>query len=188
MIDEASSTTTWETIVEQYRERAVRDDERIDELRQSTEHWADTAEMLMRQRDMAEEERDSWKIRAMQSEQQRQSLRDLLTIAEGQRDQAKADAEHWKGEWAVVMGQLGGARAGVDELLKDRDEAIAALAFTGETSLWQAASAANQEVGHLKAERDALRKYAARWYEHITLKAAIDAALAVQPTTGDKHE
>lgn len=44
------------------------------------------------------------------------------------------------------------------------------------------------EIVRLRAERDALRKYAARWYEHITLKAAIDAALAVQPTTGDKHE
>ena len=167
--DEAS-TTTWETLVEQYRERAKRDDARIDELRQSTEHWHDTAQMLKRQRDTAEEERDGWKERALKAEQWRQVDRDMITIAEGQRDQAKqqaeaigdnwqrtydhdckkliAEADHWKGEWAVVMGQLGGARA----------------------------------------EVEALRKYAAQWYEHITLKAAIDAALAVQPTTGDKHE
>ena len=50
MIDEASSTITWETLVQQYREAAARDDARIDELRQSTEHWHDTAQMLMRQR------------------------------------------------------------------------------------------------------------------------------------------
>ena len=162
MSDEASSTTTWETIVEQYRERAKRDDARIAELAQRANHWHDTAQMLKRQRDTAEEEREGCKIRAMKSEQQRQALRaecealhttntnlrDQFILAEGQRDQAKADAEHWKGEWAVVMGQLGGARA----------------------------------------EVEALRKYAAQWYEHITLKAAIDAALAVQPTTGDKHE
>jgi hypothetical protein len=54
-----ASTTTWETLVEQYRERAARDDVRIEELRQSTEHWHDTADMLKRQRDMAEQERDA---------------------------------------------------------------------------------------------------------------------------------
>ena len=59
------SETTWETIVEQYKERAVRDGARIDELRQSTDHWHDTAQMLMRQRNTAEEERDGWKIRAI---------------------------------------------------------------------------------------------------------------------------
>jgi hypothetical protein len=56
-----ASTTTWETLVEQYRERAARDDARIEELRQRTEHWHDTADMLKRQRDMAEQERDAWK-------------------------------------------------------------------------------------------------------------------------------
>jgi hypothetical protein len=54
-----ASTTTWETLVEQYRERAARDDARIEELRQSTEHWHYTADMLKRQRDMAEQERDA---------------------------------------------------------------------------------------------------------------------------------
>jgi hypothetical protein len=70
-----ASTTTWETLVEQYRERAARDDARIEELRQRTEHWHDTAQILKRQRGMAEEERDAWKVRAMESEQQRQTLR-----------------------------------------------------------------------------------------------------------------
>ena len=78
----------------------------------------DRSEMLMRQRNMAEDERDGWKLLAMQSEQQRQSLRDQLVIAEGQRDQAKIDAEHWKGEWAVAMGQLGGASAEVEAMRK----------------------------------------------------------------------
>jgi hypothetical protein len=74
MTSEASNTT-WETLVEQYRERAARDDARIEELRQRTEHWHDTADMLKRQRDMAEQERDAWKVRAMEAEQQRQALR-----------------------------------------------------------------------------------------------------------------
>jgi chromosome segregation ATPase len=81
-----ASTTTWETLVEQYRERAARDDARIEELRQRTEHWHDTAQILKRQRGMAEEERDEWKIRAMASEQQRQALqaeRDALHAALG---------------------------------------------------------------------------------------------------------
>jgi hypothetical protein len=54
-----ASTTTWETLVEQYRERAARDYARIEELRQRTEHWHDTADMLKRQRDQAEKERDA---------------------------------------------------------------------------------------------------------------------------------
>ena len=81
-----ASTTTWETLVDQYRERAARDDARIEELKQRTEHWHDTADMLKRQRDMAEQERDYWKIRAMGSEQQRQTLvaeRDALHAAWG---------------------------------------------------------------------------------------------------------
>lgn len=98
MTDEAS-TTTWETLVEHYKELAARADDRIDELTQRANHWHDTAQMLKRQRDMAEEERDGWKIRAMQSEQQRQSLRDQLILAEGQRDQAKASVEDIVNNW-----------------------------------------------------------------------------------------
>ena len=134
MIDETNGIIGW-PIVQQYRERAWGDYARIAELRQSTDHWHDTAQMLKRQRDIAEEERDGWKIRAMKAEQGRQVNRDLLIIAEGQRDQAKIDAEHWKGEWAVVMGQLGGARAEVEAVTKRAEAA--------------------------EAERDALRKVVA---------------------------
>jgi hypothetical protein len=63
--------------------RADHDDARIEELKQSVYHWHDTAQMLKVQRDMAEQERDDWKIRAMQSEQQRQAL------------QAERDALRW---------------------------------------------------------------------------------------------
>jgi hypothetical protein len=79
-----ANTTTWETLVQQYRERAARDDARIGELMQRANHWHNTADMLKRQRDMAEQERDDWKIRAMASEQQRQALqaeRDALRAA-----------------------------------------------------------------------------------------------------------
>ena len=41
--------------------RADHDDARIEELKQSVYHWHDTAQMLKRQRDMAEQERDEWK-------------------------------------------------------------------------------------------------------------------------------
>ena len=75
------SETTWETLVQQYRERSKLDDAWIAELAQRANHWHDTALMLKRQRDTAEEERDGWKIRAMKAEQQRQALRDQLVIA-----------------------------------------------------------------------------------------------------------
>jgi hypothetical protein len=81
-----ANTTTWETLVEQYRERAARDDARIEELMQRANHWHNTADRFLRHRDMAEQERDYWKIRAMQSEQQRQVLRaerDALRAAWG---------------------------------------------------------------------------------------------------------
>lgn len=55
MTDEAS-TTTWETLVEQYREQAKRDDARINELGQSIEDWQNIADMYKRQRDMAEQD------------------------------------------------------------------------------------------------------------------------------------
>lgn len=76
----------------------------VDKLKQSDSHWHDTAQMLKRQRDMAEEERDGWKERAMKAEQERQV--------------ARAECEHWKLEWALAMGQLGGARAEVEAVRK----------------------------------------------------------------------
>jgi hypothetical protein len=116
------STTTWETIVEQYKERAVRDGARIDELRQSTEHWHDTAQMLKRQRDMAEQERDEWKIRAMASEQQRQALRAESEALRKVYEAAKA----WRSAWLIAT-RIGGKEAVV--LLESRcialDEAVA---------------------------------------------------------------
>ena len=161
MIDETSGIIGW-PIGQQYREQAASNEARIKELikelMQRANHWHDTAEMLKRQRNTAEEQRDGWKERALKSEQQRQSLRDLLIIAEGQRDQAKIDAEHWKGEWAVVMGQLGGARAEVEALRKVYE---AAKVYCG-----------NRTVVN----------------EPALIDAVLTVAMAVQPTTGDKHE
>jgi hypothetical protein len=45
------------------------------DLQFALDHWIAVADMLKRQRNMAEQERDYWKIRAMGSEQQRQALR-----------------------------------------------------------------------------------------------------------------
>ena len=115
MSDEASSTTTWETIVQNYKTRAVCDGARIDELRQSTEHWHDTAQMLKRQRDTAEEERDGWKIRAMKAEQGRQA--------------AKAEADHWKAAWALAVSEAAGVHAECEAL---RNIILWALGENGE--------------------------------------------------------
>ena len=165
-----ASTTTWETLVEQYRERAARDDARIEELMQRANHWHDVADMMKRQRDNAEENRDGWKIRAMKAEQERQTLRVELA-----KFSTFYDAER--------------AMQSEQQLQSLRDLLTIAdcSAFEG-SGLLHCRHDAPCTVCSLRAERDALRKYAARWYEHITLKAAIDAALAVQPTTGDKHE
>jgi len=54
-----TNTTTWETLLEQYRERAARDQARIEELMQRANHWHDTADMLKRQRNQAEAERNA---------------------------------------------------------------------------------------------------------------------------------
>lgn len=177
------------------------DDSCMEELKHRANHWHDTAQMLKRQRDLAEEEREGWKLRAMQSEQQRQSLRDQLVIAEGQRDQAKADAEHWKAEWAVVMGQLGGARAEVEALRKAEASLVVA---------WASMETMQSVIDARTAERDALRDiilwalgengefpkipwgvlhtpYPFYWWRK-EMRSRLDAALAVQPTTGEGDE
>ena len=155
MSDETSGIIGW-PIVKQYRERA-----------------------------------NGWKERAMQSEQQLQSLRDLLIIAEGQRDKAKIDAEHWKGEWAVVMGQLGGASAEVEAVTKRAEAAEARRREIDDEAFAYA-----EQIEVLRRECEALRKDAAMLREAIDIfisfqgstrepegQAALDAALAVQPTT-----
>ncbi len=154
------SETTWESIVQNYQTRAVRDGARIDELRQSTEHWHDTAQMLKRQRNVAEEERDSWKLRAMKAEQERQA--------------AKADAEHWKGEWAVVMGQLGGARAECEALRKDAERLD-----------WMESQQVLRASFYPLCFPPCWVVEASEVTSGETLRVAIDAALAVQPTTGE---
>ena len=186
--DEASSTITWETIAKAYKERAKLDDAWIAELKHRANHWHDTAQMLKRQRNTAERELDEWKTRAKAVEEQREAardecdalhtantnLRDLLVIAEGQRHQAKADAEHWKGEWAVVMGQLGGARAEVEALRKAVDAVRATRTEpqtrTGDNDDW----VDGFQYGYAAALE--------------TVNDALDAALAVQPTTGEGDE
>ena len=178
MTDEAS-TTTWETIVERNRERAKLDDAWIAELAQRANHWHDTALMLKRQRDMAEEDRDGWKERAMKAEQQRQALRDLLVIAEGQRDQAKADAEHWKAEWALVMGQLGGARAEVDALRKVDDVLAEKVKRTLVRVAMERMAMRSDKADMLYAIATA--DIMALFAERLAIQ---DAAMAVQPTTG----
>ena len=174
MSDETSGIIWWR-IEKQYQERVERDEALIYELRQSTKHWRDTAWMLKRQRNTAEEQRDGWKERALKSEQQRQSLaeRDLLIIAEGQRDQAKIDAEHWKGEWAVVMGQLGGARAEVEALRKD------AARYRLMRGLFRYAKWDDVDALHeLKPDDE---KYIADDLLDAALDCALTAAMAVQP-------
>jgi len=182
VIDETNGIIGW-PIVQQYRERAWGDYARIAELRQSTDHWHDTAQMLKRQRDIAEEERDGWKIRAMKAEQGRQVNRDLLIIAEGQRDQAKIDAEHWKGEWAVAMGQLCGARAEVEamrELAKTECDSNDALR---NIILW--ALGENGEFPERPVE--SCHNYQFYWWRK-EMRSRLDAAMAVQPTTGGGDE
>ena len=71
-----------------YKERAARDDARIDELMQRNKHLYDLAEMLKRQRNTAELELDTWKVRAKTVEEQREAARD--------------EADRWKGKWAVM--------------------------------------------------------------------------------------
>ena len=204
----------------------------VEKLKQSDSHWHDTAEMLMRQRNLAEEERDEWKARAMKAEVDRQALRaevielredrdsqklraetaerdrqtlltkgtkfeqewqalttantnlrDLLIIAEGQRDQAKIDAEHWKAEWALVMGQLGGARAEV-EALRTVDDVLAEKVkrtLVRVTMERMAISSGKADMLYAIATADIMALFAERL-------AILTAPVAVQPTTGEGDE
>ena len=122
MTDTTNISTYWKTIADEIQTRALESDARMKELMQRANHWQGLSLMLSKELETLKDEADGWKLRALKSEQQRQSLRDLLVIAEGQRDQAKIDAKHWKAEWAVAMGQLGGARAEVEAMRQDYGE------------------------------------------------------------------
>jgi hypothetical protein len=154
VVTSEASTTTWETIVEQYRERAVRDGARIDEMMQRANHWHDTADMLKRQRDMAEQERDAWKLRAMKAEQERQAVcaeRDALRDAM-RKDVARLDWMDARTAFLLHQWQGGGYTLTVPQPPVDGVRPVP-VGFTG-----------------------------------ATLREAIDAALAVQPTTGGEDE
>ena len=167
-----ASTTTWETLVEQYRERAARDDARIDELRQSTEHWHDTAQMLKRQRDTAEEERDGWKERALKAVQERQVNRDLFIIAEGQRDEWKIRAIKVEQERQALWDKCEALRkdAARYRWLKPQLE----MDWDVGNPVYLSLSLTVEVPTHVEVSFD--------------LDATIDAALAVQPTTGEGDE
>ena len=169
----------------------------------------DRAEMLKRQRDTAEEERDGWKLRAMQSEQQRQAARkyllDLLAVVHGD---GGHHTEAVGTRQSVVDAEL------AFYALRQRAEAAEAERYNVSSQLWDCM---NEREG-LRAECDALRQVddamverAARslhanresvfthgariewkncgehWHEKLrgAARAAITAALAVQPTTGE---
>jgi hypothetical protein len=185
VIDEASSTITWETLVQQYREAAARDDARIDELRQSTEHWHDTAQMLMRQRNLAEEERDGWKERALKAEQGRQVNRDLLVIAEGQRDQAKMRAEaaeaksrdvaYWHEAWKEAEAERDALRVECEALRTVDDAMVERAARATMNRVYKDHDLFADDEELLRIHRE---------YARI----ALTAAMAVQPTTGETDE
>jgi hypothetical protein len=183
MIDEAS-TTTWETLVEQYRERAARDDARIDELRQSTEHWHDTAEMLMRQRNTAEVELDIWKTRAKTVEEQREAARD--------------EADRWKGKWVVAEQDRKLLRKNMDDLIVNVNAAMAEREAALQAELLLLLEQLRHQSHTLAALQEPstsvlIAMQSADSHGDVTdaqciemLRAALTAALAVQPTTGEE--
>ena len=125
----------------------------------------DRSEMLKRQRDTAEEERDWWKLRAMKAEQELQA--------------ARVEADHWKAEWAVVMGQLGGAEAECEALRKD-----AALLDWLDTKRGPYSRRPMREV--IGSEWRIVFTHPSN--HTPTLREALTAARAVQPTTGGADE
>ena len=186
--DEASSTTTWKSLVQNYKTRAVRDGARIDELRQSTNHWHDTAQMLKRQRDTAEEERDEWKVRAKTVEEQREAARDEAdrwkdkwVVAEEERDEWKIEAmqssqqrQSLRDLLIIAEGQRDGARAQVKEMKQRLDEWVR----------WGDRMASGHPDAPMASLDHEVRAVIANRYGMST----ITAALAVQPSTGDTNE
>jgi hypothetical protein len=76
--------------------------------------------------------------------------------------------------------------AAFDTLTRERDEALVMLGWTKESSLWQAAAAANQEVGHIRAERDALKAQLAA--ARVLLKSVPSALNAAFSAGAEEHE
>ena len=73
-----------------------------------------------------------------------------------------------------------------DTLTRERDEAMVMLGWTKELSLWQAAAAANQKVGHLRAEIDALQTQLAA--ARVLLKSVPSALNAAFSAGAEEHE
>jgi hypothetical protein len=73
-----------------------------------------------------------------------------------------------------------------DTLTRERDEAMVMLGWTKELSLWQAAAAANQEVGHLRAELDALQTQLAA--ARVLLKSVPSALNAAFSAGAEERE
>jgi hypothetical protein len=178
-------------------------------MNKTVDHWIAVADTLKRQRDQAEKERDAM----------RKELDAILT----KRSQIVSVG--------AILEEVAAIRAEKDALRKDmeglrllvsHDSYAMSFQTMGQyrTALQEVLDAALEvkEFGGVKAERDAMRKDAARldWLESekvfrasvyylverrprwvleatdmtdgATLREAIDAAMAVQPTTGGEDE
>jgi hypothetical protein len=122
----------------------------------------------MKQRaEAAEEHRDRWKLRAMQSEQQRQSLRT-------ERDARRTDAARW------MVFNVGCIECGVSSdvvgVFETKEKALEVARACDSALSWRGGGQNSFEVFDLFAER-------AKEYAPFAALDAASPALAVQPTT-----
>jgi chromosome segregation ATPase len=145
MIDETSGIVRTDAVL--WEETSAKAESENGELQFALDHWIGLADTLKQQRDSAEKERDAMKARAEQAESEREAVyvqieccadeidilkherekwekraRKLLKHRKALREERDAfvvDMEFWRHEWALVVGELGGAKAECDALLKD---------------------------------------------------------------------
>ena len=89
-------------------------------------------------------------------------------------------------EDAAVVALLNVATEQIDNLTRERDEALVMLGWTKESSLWQAAAAANQEVGHIRADWLALKAQLAA--ARVLLKSVPSALNAAFSAGAEERE
>jgi hypothetical protein len=88
--------------------------------------------------------------------------------------------------FSSIVTALGLALNHIDTLTRERDAALVMLGWTRESSLWQAAAEANQEVGHIRADWLALKAQLAA--ARVLLKSVPSALNAAFSAGAEEHE
>ena len=128
---------------------------------------------LTQRAEAAEEDRDGWKLRAMQSEQQRQSLRAERDALRTRAEAAEADA---RSAWVEYAGEKETSAQCLSYLRQSEDIVDALTAERDALRVVDDAMVERFMFGYESVYRDGST-------HSFSIRSGLDAALAVQPTT-----